>query len=195
MRITYIYAHENILNGESVDEIEENTIDDFRWKIVGGGASNQFEDLINLNKVHLSDLEGINIFYLNDFRNIYSDLRGKNKSLLSDYCISREESDNELSEVNKILEESTDDLNKLSFIPAMNDDINDRNKEIAGSYFSPNVSMGFASDFDDDIWNELELFYKPEKDKTVPIKVLGLGQKNLLYLTLFIAALKFKYAF
>ena len=192
MRITYIYAHENIINGESVDEIDEYNIDDFKWKIVSGGASNQFKDLINLSKVHLGDLEGINIFYLNDFRNIYSDLRGKNQSLLSDYCISRKESDNELSEVNNILEESTSELNQLDFIPEMNDDINDRNKEIAGNYFSPNVSMGFASDFDDDIWNELELFYKPEKDKTVPIKVLGLGQKNLLYLTLFIAALENK---
>ncbi|MFW6026472.1 MAG: ATP-dependent nuclease, partial [Candidatus Woesearchaeota archaeon] len=192
MRITYIYAHENIINGESADEIDEYNIDDFKWKIVSGGKSNQFEDLINLNKVHLSDLEGINIFYLNDFRNIYSDLRGKNQSLLSDYCISREDSENELSKVNNILEESTAELNKLSFIPAMNNDINDRNKEIAGNYFSPDVSMGFASDFDDDIWNELELFYKPEKDKTVPIKVLGLGQKNLLYLTLFIAALENK---
>ncbi|MFW5794987.1 MAG: ATP-dependent nuclease [Bacillota bacterium] len=192
MRITYIYAHENIINKESITEIEEYSIEDFKWKIVSGGKSNKFEDLINLNKVHLSDLDGINIFYLNDFRNIYSDLRGKNQSLLSDYCISREDSDNELSEVNNILEESTDELNDLDFIPAMNNDINDRNKEIAGNYFSPDVSMGFASDFDDDIWNELELFFKPEKDKTVPIKVLGLGQKNLLYLTLFIATLENK---
>ncbi|GAB6137469.1 ATP-dependent nuclease [Halanaerobaculum tunisiense] len=190
MRVTYVYAHKNKFDG-TLDEMEECKIEDFNWQLYGGGNSLKFEEIVNSQKkIYLRNLDGINVFYLNDFRNIYSDLRGKNQSLLSNYCQSRENSDDELEKVSSILKNSTEQLNDLSFIPKMERDINTNNLNIAGDYFSPSISLGFSSDFDEDIWNELELLYKPVKNKEVPIKTLGLGEKNLLYLTLFIAELE-----
>ena len=49
--------------------------------------------------------------------------------------------------------------------------------------------MGFISNNDSEVWNQLKLFYNPKSDKNIPLHVLGLGQKNLLYLSLFLSRL------
>ena len=36
---------------------------------------------------------------------------------------------------------------------------------------------------------KLNIFFNPQKAKNIPINILGLGQKNILYLSLFIAKL------
>jgi putative ATP-dependent endonuclease of OLD family len=188
VRITYLYAHKSklIATDESFENID---IKDFHWRLFGGGRSLKPKDVLNLQTVNFRDLDGVNLFFITGFRNINSELFGTSKSLLSQYCNSRKDSEKEKDQVKSILKDSSGKLNKLDFIPKMAETVKDKNSEIAGSHFSFPVSLGFITDNDSDVWSQLKLFFSPKKKKTVPLQILGLGQKNLLYLTLFLSKL------
>lgn len=187
-RVTYLYAHKSKF--QNINEaIKKIDIKDFQYRLYGGGKSLKFEDLIELNQISHKELDGINLFYITAFRNIYSDLHGRTRSLLSQYCSSRENAEYELESVLKILSSSSKDLNKLDFIPKISKAIGDRSQKIAGTYFSFPISLSFLSEYDADSWNQLNLFFSPEEGKNIPISILGLGQKNILYLSLFLAKL------
>lgn len=186
-RITYVFAHKSkfLDNNEAYPEIK---IEDFRWQLYGGGNSYSFEDLLALGQIHFNDIEGINLFYINAFRNIYNDIQGRSKSLLSQYCISRENSESELSELKDILNTSSTQLNSLDFIPNIKTNIETTHEKIVGDNFSFPLSLEFKSEFDEDIWNQLNLHYQ-HGSQNIPIDLLGLGQKNIIYLSLFISKL------
>jgi putative ATP-dependent endonuclease of OLD family len=188
-RITYVFAHrcKYVIDDAVVEEID---IAHFKWQLFASGNSLELEDVLNLNKLSFRDLEGINLYYINAFRNINSELHGNMKSLLSKYCQSRKETKSELESIKKILKASSDDLNKLEFVPDIANAIQSKGNSIAGQYFSFPISISFLSNYDVDAWNQLSLFFSPEDDNNVPIQTLGLGQKNILYLSLFIAELE-----
>jgi len=188
-RVTYIYAHKHIFNPEEeAPEVVE--IKDFTWRLFGGGASMNLPDVLKLAKISFRDLEGINLYYINAFRNINSDLQGSTKSLLSKYCLSREDSENELESVKSILGTSSEELNKLPFVPKIANSIQKKGLDIAGSYFSFPISISFLSNYDSDAWSQLNIFFNPSDGVNVPVNILGLGQKNILYLSMFIAELE-----
>lgn len=189
-RVTYVFAHKSrfIESGDDYGDIE---ISQFKWQLFGGGDSIlDVEGILSLQSLRFSDLDGINLYYINAFRNINSELHGNTKSLLSKYCQSRENTDDELERVKNILKKSSNDLNDLSFIPDVADKIQDKGKSIAGQYFSFPVSISFISNYDVDAWSQLNLYYSPDENNNIPIQTLGLGQKNILYLSLFIAELE-----
>ena len=188
-RVTYMFAHKSkfIENVKTFDDIE---ISQFRWQLFGGGDSVNIEEVLSLQSIRFSDLDGINLYYINAFRNINSDLHGNTKSLLSRYCQSRTETQAELESVKDILKKSSSDLNDLPFIPDMATTIENKGQSIAGKYFSFPVSISFLSNFDVDAWSQLNLYYSPDENNNVPIQTLGLGHKNILYLSLFIAELE-----
>jgi len=188
VRISYLYAHKSKLI-ETDEEFDKIEIKDFQWRLYGGGNGFNSEEIDNLNQVTFRDIEGINLYYISGFRNINSDLFGGSKSLLSEYCKSRTEADNELESVKTILTKTSDDLNKLEFISEISETVKNKNKEIAGSHFTFPVSLGFINDDDNEVWNQLKLFFNPKTGKNIPLNVLGLGQKNLLYLSLFLSRL------
>ncbi len=187
-RVTYLYAHISKLK-ESDKSYEKIEIKDFRYNLYGGGDSLNFEKVIELNKIGFKELEGINLFFITAFRNIYRDLHGSNKSLLSQYCLSRSDSENELEQIQKVLLSSSDDLNKLKFIPDVTKTIKSKNNEIAGKHFTFPIALSFLSNYESESWNHLNVFFNPQKDKNIPINILGLGQKNILYLSLFLSKL------
>lgn len=188
VRISYLYAHKSKLIDidEEFDKIE---IKDFQWRLYGGGNSFLIENIDKLNQITFRDIEGINLYYISGFRNINSDLFGSSKSLLSEYCKSRSGADEELESVKTILSKTSDNLNELEFIPEISETVKNKNKEIAGSHFTFPVSLGFINNDDNEVWNQLKLFFNPKTGKNVPLSVLGLGQKNLLYLSLFLSRL------
>lgn len=189
-RITYVYAHKNKFNEDDTipDKIDLN---DFNWKLFAGSESFDLAELVGKTaSIGFRDLEGINLYYINAFRNINSDLHGSTKSLLSKYCQSREKAEEELESVKSILKTSSTDLNKLPFIPELASTIQEKGVNIAGQYFSFPVAISFLSNFDVDAWSQLNLFFSPEADNNIPIQFLGLGQKNILYLSLFVAELE-----
>ncbi len=190
-RITYLFAHKSkfIDDGTVYTEFKS---EDFRWKLYGGGNSYSFQDILNLGEIHLNDIEGINLFYINAFRNIYNDIQGKSKSLLSQYCISRDDSEDELSSLKTILDTASTQLNTLNFIPDIKEKIENTHQEVVGESFSYPLSLEFKSEFDEDIWNELNLYYI-HNGQNIPIEFLGLGQKNIIYLSLFISKLRNEY--
>jgi len=188
-RITYLFAHKS----KFVEDFEmPETIDlsDFKWQLFGSGNSLLIDDILRLNSIRFSDLDGINLYYINAFRNINSDLHGSTKSLLSKYCQSRTDTEKELESVKTILKKSSNDLNDLDFIPDIADNIHKKGQNIAGQYFSFPISISFLSNYDADAWSQLNLYYSPEAGNNIPIQTLGLGQKNILYLSLFIAELE-----
>lgn len=187
-RVTYLFAHKSKLK-ESDEAFEKVELKDFRYNLYGGGNSEEFDDIVELNRITLKELEGINLFFITAFRNIYKDLHGTNSSLLSQYCISRKNSENELGDIQDILSDSSEKLNELGFIPSISERIQTKSAEIAGNYFSFPISLSFLSNFDVDAWNSLKLFFNPAKNKNIPISILGLGQKNILYLSLFLSKL------
>lgn len=188
-RITFIYAHKNKFNeDETVPERIE--LNDFNWKLFAGNQTFDITELIGKSaQISFRDLEGINLYYINAFRNINADLHGSTKSLLSKYCQSREKAKEELASVRTILEKSSTDLDKLPFIPNLAKTIHDKGVNIAGQYFSFPIAISFLSDYDVDAWSQLNLFFSPEAGNNIPIHILGLGQKNILYLSLFVAEL------
>ena len=189
VRISYLYAHKSklIQTDETFDEID---ITDFQWRLYGGGGGGfNLEEINTLNQITFRDIEGINLYYISGFRNINSDLFGGSKSLLSEYCKSRTDTKSELESVKTILTETSDHLNTLDFIPEISEAVKSKNKEIAGSFFTFPVSLGFINSNDNEVWNHLKLFFNPKSGKNVPVSVLGLGQKNLLYLSLFLSRL------
>lgn len=188
-RVTYIFAHRSkfVESDETYDDIE---ISQFKWQLFGGGESLDIEDVLLLQSIRFSDLDGINLYYINAFRNINSELHGSTKSLLSKYCQSRADTEAELDSVKSILKKSSSDLNDLPFIPDIAKKIENKGKSIAGQYFSFPVSISFLSNYDVDAWSQLNLYYSPDENNNVPIQTLGLGQKNILYLSLFIAELE-----
>jgi len=188
VRITYLYAHKSKLvsTDDNFDKIE---IKDFQWRLYGGGDSFSIENIETLNQITFKDIDGINLYYISGFRNINSDLFGSSKSLLSEYCKSRANSDNELESVKTILEETSENLNDLDFIPNISETVKNKNKEIAGNHFTFPVSLGFITNNDNEVWSQLKLFFNPKTGKNIPLNVLGLGQKNLLYLSLFLSRL------
>lgn len=190
-RITYIFVHKSKFNnnGTTFDEIK---IDDFRWKLYGAGNSYVLDDILDLNEIHFNDIEGINLFYINAFRNIYNDIQGRSKSLLSQYCISRENSDTELNSLKTILDTASTQLNGLTFIPDIKEKIEGTHEDVVGESFSYPLSLEFKSEFDEDIWNQLNLYYD-HNGQNIPIDLLGLGQKNIIYLSLFISRLRNEY--
>lgn len=188
-RVTYLFAHKSKFIDE--DEVPDNIeISQFKWRLYAGGNSLNIDDLLELDAISFRDLEGINIYYINAFRNIKSELHGNTKSLLSKYCQSRENSEKELDEVKTILKSSSTELNGLDFVPDVAQNIKEKGNEIAGQYFSFPISISFLSNYDVDAWSQLNLFYNPNSKGNVPIQSLGLGQKNVLYLSLFIAELE-----
>jgi len=173
-RITYLYAHSSKLK-ETEDTFETIDIKDFRYNFYGGGNSFDFNNIIELNKIGFKELEGINLFFITAFRNIYKDLHGSNKSLLSQYCLSREDTETELNQIQSILSSSSADLNKLGFIPELTETLKTKSNEIAGNYFSFPISLSFLSNYESDSWNQLNLFFNPEEGKNIPINILGLA--------------------
>lgn len=189
-RISYVYAHKNKFN-DAETEPEKVELNDFTWSLFAGNTTYEFTELIEKSStISFKDLEGINLYYINASRNINSDLHGNTKSLLSRYCESREESDKELEIIKTILESSSTELNKLPFIPKLSETIQKKGIDIAGQYFSFPVVISFLSNYDTDPWSKLNLFFSPDADNNIPIQILGLGQKNILYLSLFIAELE-----
>lgn len=188
-RITYLFAHKSKFI--EADDIPENIeLSQFKWQLFGSGNSLEIEDILTLHSIRFSDLDGINLYYINAFRNINSDLHGSTKSLLSKYCQSRTDTETELESVKTILKKSSTELNDLDFIPNIAENIQQKGKSIAGQYFSFPISISFLSNYDMDAWSQLNLYYSPESGNNVPIQTLGLGQKNILYLSLFIAELE-----
>ena len=188
-RITYLFAHKSKFVED--DEIPEKIeLSQFKWQLYGGGNSLKIEDILTLDSIRFSDLDGINLYYINAFRNINSDLHGSTKSLLSKYCQSRTDTETELENVKSILKRSSTELNDLEFIPDIAENIQKKGQSIAGQYFSFPISISFLSNYDIDAWSQLNLYYSPEANNNVPIHTLGLGQKNILYLSLFIAELE-----
>lgn len=188
LRISYIFIHKSklITSDEVFDKIE---IKDFQWRIYGGGGDFNIENISTLSQISFSDIEGINLYYISGFRNINSDLAGSTKSLLSEYCKSREDSEIELETVKNILSESTNELNKQDFMPKIANALKTKNAEIAGEHFTFPISLGFLPNDDNEVWNQLKIFYNPKEGKNIPMNILGLGQKNLLYLSLFLSKL------
>ncbi len=188
VRISYLYAHKSklITTDDTFDKIE---IKDFQWRLYGGGNTFSIKNIETLNQITFKDIDGINLFYISGFRNINSDLFGSSKSLLSEYCKSRDNSDTELESVKTILENTSDNLNQLDFIPEISETVKNKNKEIAGNHFTFPVSLGFITNNDNEVWSQLKLFFNPKTGKNIPLNVLGLGQKNLLYLSLFLSRL------
>ena len=191
-KITYIFAHKSKFL-TTPGKVEEIKIDDFGWRLYGGGEFDKLDDILTLGEIHFRDIEGINLFYITAFRNIYNDIQGKSKSLLSKYCISRPNAQVELEDLKEILTESSNRLNDLDFIPEIKDTVENMHKEIVGDDFSFPLSLEFESDFDEDIWNQLKLNYE-SSGKSIPINLLGLGQKNIIYLSLFLSKLKNDYS-
>lgn len=188
-RITYLFAHRSkFVEGDEIPETIE--LSQFKWKLFASGNTLNIEDILKLDSISFRDLEGINLYYINAFRNINSELHGNTKSLLSKYCQSRENSGTELDSVKSILQSSSTELNKLKFIPDIAKNVQKKGNDIAGQYFSFPISMGFLSNYDEDVWSQLNLFYNPKSGTNIPIQSLGLGQKNILYLSLFIAELE-----
>lgn len=188
-RITYIFAHKSkfIENFEILEKID---ISQFKSQLYGSGQTLTSEEIIKLQQIRFSDLDGINVYYISAFRNINSDLHGSAKSLLSKYCNSRADNTSELAGVKSILEKSSKELNELEFVPDIAKNIQTKGQNIAGQYFSFPISISFLSNFDTDIWSQLNLYFNPENEVNIPIQTLGLGQKNILYLSLFIAELE-----
>ena len=115
-RITYLYAHKSkFVEGDEIPPKIE--ISQFKWQLYAGGNSLEIDDLLKLDAISFRDLEGINLYYINAFRNINSEMHGNTKSLLSKYCQSRENSEEELESVKTILQSSSVELNDLDFIP------------------------------------------------------------------------------
>ncbi|MGM5630836.1 AAA family ATPase [Apibacter raozihei] len=189
-QITYVYAHRSKFNEDDATP-EEIELNDFNWRLFAGNQTLNLEYLVSRSaQITFRDLEGINLYYINAFRNINSDLHGNTKSLLSRYCQSRENAEEELESIQTILQQSSTDLNKLLFIPNLSETIQKKGIDIAGQYFSFPVAISFLSNYNTDAWNQLNLFFCPEENNNIPIQVLGLGQKNILYLSLFIAELE-----
>ena len=188
VRISYLYAHKSKLI-ETDEDFPKIEIKDFQWRLYGGGDTFLIDDIDKLNQISFRDIEGINLYYISGFRNINSDLSGSSKSLLSEYCKSRSEAEEELDSVKTILSKTSDDLNKLEFIPEISETVKNKNEEIAGSHFTFPVSLGFINNDDNEVWNQLKLFFNPKAGKNISLNVLGLGQKNLLYLSLFLSRL------
>ena len=186
-RVSFVYAHKSVFSQDLVEPTFVD-IDDFTWKLFGSGNSFEKEHILDLSEISFRDIEGINLFYLTAFRNIYNDIQGKSKSLLSQYCMSRSDSESELAQLKDILNTSSSHLNKLNFIPEIKDDIGDTHSEIVGENFTFPLSLEFKSEFDEDIWNQLNLNYRSQ-GQNIPINILGLGQKNVVYLSLFLSKL------
>jgi putative ATP-dependent endonuclease of the OLD family len=189
-QITYLFAHKNRFGSVGV-EPENINITDFQWRLYAGCNELEFDTIVKqASAITFRDLDGINLYYINAFRNINSDLHGSTKSLLSKYCQSRKDAKKELESVKNILRTSSTSLNQLSFIPDLAKNIQNKGLNIAGEYFSFPISISFLSNFDEDAWSQMNIFFNPKKDSNVPIQILGLGQKNILYLSLFIAELE-----
>lgn len=188
VRISYLYAHKSKLfdTDEIFDTIE---IKDFQWRLYGGGEGFNIDVIDTLNQITFKDIEGINLFYITGFRNINSDLFGGSNSLLSQYCKTRENADSEGERVKAIMSQTSDSLNQLEFIPQISETVKDKNSEIAGKHFTFPISLGFLGSNAKDVWNDLKMFFNPRAEKNIPLYVLGLGQKNLLYLSLFLSRL------
>ncbi|MBT6687986.1 MAG: AAA family ATPase [Bacteroidetes bacterium] len=189
VRVTYVYAHRTKF-ASTTKTYEKAEVKDFQWKLFGSGNSTDFNTIIKQNnEISIKELEGINLFFISDFRNINTELFGNSKSMLSLYCQSREDTESELDKVKSILTKSSKKINDLEFIPKIAETIKSKNKEIAGKHFSFPISIGVLTDYDTEIWDQLKLFYNPREGQTLPMYLLGLGQKNLLYLSLFLSRL------
>jgi len=188
-RVTYLFAHKCKFD-ENEAVLSDIDLTQFKWQLFGGGNILEINKILTLDSIRLSDLDGINLYYINAFRNINADLHGSTKSLLSKYCQSRADTESELGQVKTILKSSGDELNELSFIPDIATKIYEKGKHIAGNYFSFPVSISFLSNYDIDAWSQLNLYHSLGPDNNAPIQTLGLGQKNILYLSLFIAELE-----
>lgn len=186
-RITYLFAHKSKFS--DIDLPEQTELSQFKWQLYASGNSLELNEILELSVISFRDLEGINLYYINAFRNINADLQGRTQSLLNKYCQSRENATSELESVKTILKDSSETLNELDFIPEIANNIQGKGQNIAGKYFSFPIALSFTSNYDVDAWNQLRMFYSPD-NKNVPIQTLGLGQKNILYLSLFIAELE-----
>lgn len=187
-RISYIYAHKSLWDDEF--EFDHVELRDFSWRLYGGGDSLNTDDLIQLHELRINDLEMFNIFQIDAFRNIHNELHGSSTSLLSQHCLTRDQIDAELAEIKEILDESTNQLNEKGFIQDIASTIQTKSDEVSGKHFNTSLSIGFASSFNNDVWNKLQLYFDLGDKQGIPIKLLGLGQKNLIYLTLFLTTLK-----
>lgn len=186
-RITYLFAHKSKFS--EVDLSGQIELSQFKWQLYASGNSLEIDEILKLSVISFRDLDGINLYYINAFRNINAELQGNGKSLLNKYCQSREHAKTELESIKSILQDSSEALNDLDFVPEIANDIQGKGQSIAGKYFSFPISLSFTSNYDVDAWNQLNIFYSPE-GTNVPIQTLGLGQKNILYLSLFIAELE-----
>lgn len=187
-RITYVFAHNSRLRGETSSS-GSVSISDFSYRLYAGGDSLDFEELIKLYPINFEHLKGINIFYIAAFRNIYKDIEGTNYSLLNRYCASRPAAEDEMDEVRQLLSEPSAKINSLEFINNISSEIESQGNEISGKYFSSNLEVNFSSDVSNDFLNALQLYFKDGEVK-IPISLMGLGQKNLLYLSIYLSKLQ-----
>lgn len=187
-RISYVYAHKSVWDEDF--EFEDVDIRDYSWRLYAAGSSLTIQDLIQLHELRLSDLEMFNVFQIDAFRDIYKELHGNSQSLLSQYCLTRDEIDSELAQIKEILDDSTDSLNEKEFVQDIAANIQAKSDEVSGRHFNTSLSIGFASSFHNDVWNKLQLYFNLGDTEGIPIKLLGLGQKNLIYLTLFLTTLR-----
>lgn len=190
-RISYVFAHKSKFMDSNEDWVEIK-FEDFRWQMYGSGHSYDLNSILDLHQIHFNDIEGINLFHIAAFRNIYNDIQGRSRSLLSQYCTSREHAQDELAELQNILNSSSTQLNALGFIPEIKTNIETIHENIVGSNFSFPLSLKFDSKFDEDIWNQLNLYFE-HNGQSIPIDLLGLGQKNIIYLSLFLSKLRNEY--
>lgn len=188
LRVSYIFAHKSKISTIEED-FEEVNIKDFRWQLYGGGDSFSLDSTEVLNSISLNDINGINLYYISGFRDIKNDLFGNTKSLLTSFCNTRENFEEESNKIKAVYSKATKDLNKFTFIPEIKKSIQDKTEEISGEHFSVPISLGFLSEEDSNVWNKLKIYFSPNEDKNIPINSLGLGQKNLLYLSLYLSKL------
>lgn len=200
-RITFVFAHKNRFDdyirpatqvSDGIAEEVKPSIDDFKFKYLCGDIdSNHFEFFKKAERLEYSDLDLVNMYYIDGFRKINSDIQGGEKSLLSKYFKSRKSAANELAQMQSILNVASEQLNALKIIDEASTEISASGSEITSNYFGLPISIGFESFTDDDVLGPLCLTYSNAKDGNVnfPINTLGLGQKNILFLSIFLAAL------
>lgn len=184
IRITYLYAHKSKFSSTEPDE--EIDIKDFQWKLFGGEVLDETV-LFESDPVSFNDLEGLNLFYLSDFRNIYRDIEGSANSLLAK--VFNNEDDSFFDSVSEIFNNTNASLMGISTFDDKKTDINTTNKESVGSHFSLPVKLKFSSDHNDFL-SKLGMTWEYADSKDIPIHLLGLGYKNLIYFTLFLLSLK-----
>lgn len=185
--ISYFFAHKSKFYSNYVkDELDFDR--DFSWRLYGGKDLN-INDLKNMTSIPQNELEGLSVNLITDFRDIFKHLSSKKNTLFRDYLKSRPSylSDKEVLE--EVLSTASENLNEKPFIGNITQEISDKNEHITSKFFSENYYIDFDSINDTDLWDSISLYFKVNNNK-LPVSKLGLGQKNILFLALYILYLE-----